>query len=251
VLMGRIEAVTAFEAVQRNPHLSGWALEALLHEAMAQSGQVEAEPYRQGEDITEFNGRRATHGIDLAGVHRTAGLPFVIEVKNVREWVYPQSPIVWRLLGTAAELGAVPILICRRVPEPTYLFMDEIGGYAYPTMNLMIDGAVDDAPEGEAFRAAIQTLGYRDTHFVNPKEPPKRFVSFFQERLGGRLGDMTQSFAPLSERVLEIARDEDLWTDRASRGRASGRPRKEIVREFWGAVRSREVDDLPDAADDF
>jgi len=247
----RIRAVEAFEAIQRTPALSGWALERLMHAAMTRSGQVDPMPYRSGVDIIAFNGATSTHGIDLAGVHTVAKTPFVAEVKNIREWVYPHSPIVWKLLGTAAELRSVPILIARRIAEPTYLFMDEVGGYAYPTMNQFVDQALDDDPRAAAFRAAAALLGYKDVKLVDPEEPEERFVEFFRTRLGDRLPAMAEKYAAHRDSALAIARDENLWSE-ISRGRQSGRPRREIVRDYWGALRSNEADDdFDEVMDDF
>lgn len=67
-------------------------------------------------------------------------------------------------------------------------------------------------------------------------------MEFFKARLGDRLPEMAATFEPLRESILQIARDEDLWSDKASRGRASGRYRRQIVREYWGVVRSSEAD---------
>jgi hypothetical protein len=44
------------------------------------------------------------------------GIPFVAQVKNGREWLYPPEDTIWDLFGAAAQLRAVPILIARRLP---------------------------------------------------------------------------------------------------------------------------------------
>jgi hypothetical protein len=67
-----------------------------------------------------------------------------------------------------------------------------------------------------------QTVGGKLRASFDPVRPPERVVNLFRARLGDRLPEMGATFAPLRESVLEIARDEDLWTDRASRGRHVG-----------------------------
>lgn len=51
--------------------------------------------------------------------HRTAGWTRV-EVKNVREWLYPDRTEVKDMLAKAGALDAVPVLIARRIPCVTF-----------------------------------------------------------------------------------------------------------------------------------
>jgi hypothetical protein len=55
----------------------------------------------------------ADRPLDAAYQHRPTDICLGIEVKNVREWIYPSSERVWPMLSKCAELDYVPLLVAR------------------------------------------------------------------------------------------------------------------------------------------
>jgi hypothetical protein len=71
-------------------------------------------PARQGLDI---DGYTIEKECDQVLIPKTfIGRAFVVEDKNLREWLTPSSDEVWALIGKALRFPeAIPVLICRRM----------------------------------------------------------------------------------------------------------------------------------------
>lgn len=71
----------------------------------------------------------------LDSVGKPAGTVVVlVEVKNVRGWIYPESPELFQLLDKAARLqlanpdvSFLPVLVCRRAHETTFYAAHDLG----------------------------------------------------------------------------------------------------------------------------
>lgn len=239
----KAEATDAFDLLHHDRELSGFATERMLWMAMNASGRFFAVPYEPGRDLTALNGYTATFGIDLAGVEQTSWKRVVVEVKNIRQWVYPDSQIVWRLLVVAAELHALPVLIARRIAEPTFLFLNDVGGYAIPTNNLYIHEDARQRDGWAAFEQAAQVLGYADVKVINPAEPEDRYVRVFAERLPKRLARMAATFEPLHDEVLRCGLGEGLCDDAVRTTRQSNARREDAFHDFWVWAKAPEDED--------
>lgn len=205
----KLAATAAFDAIHHNEHLSGFAAERVHWNAIGQAGDWHRQPYEPGKDIRLLNGHVTGHGVDLAAVHMPSQVKAVVQVKNTREWYYPASAAVWQLLVSAIELDAVPVLIARRIAEPTFLLMDHIGGFAVPTFNTYIDQAAKSQPEWEAFERASETLGYKDVKVVDPRSPERRHVKVWSQTLPPRLLDLKAKFDAVKEDVNQLAEEKE------------------------------------------
>jgi hypothetical protein len=97
---------------------------------------------REGGQITSLFGEPVPGGplddtayltaLDDQQVPHTVTL--LIEVKNIRHWIYPSSSELYQLLDKAAQLQCarptqlfLPVLICRRVHYLTFLMAQALG----------------------------------------------------------------------------------------------------------------------------
>jgi hypothetical protein len=154
-----------------------------------------------------------------------------IEIKNYRTWLYPDSPEVRDLLWKCSDVGAVPVLITRRVPFITFRLFNLSGclvhqGYnqLYPAVDAELAAAVRDK----------SLLGYHDVRLGS--EPDKRMTRFIQEllpRLVGTGRSLFEKFRAVhaafgrrkityTDWVRLVLVGSGVWADRAEDGGDSG-----------------------------
>jgi predicted RecB family endonuclease len=75
------------------------------------------------EDVSEFEGRKATIGGDIDFIARIDGISFGVEVKNGLE--YPKD--LANKVQIAIELGTIPVLVMRRIPWDVYQNLKKYG----------------------------------------------------------------------------------------------------------------------------
>jgi hypothetical protein len=97
-----------------------------------------------------------------------------IEIKNTREWIYPDKDIVTQFLRKCVQIDVVPVLIGRRIHYTTFSVLNALGGVVHQFYNQLY-------PNSEAQLAALVSektkLGYSDVRVGN--EPDNRFLHFF------------------------------------------------------------------------
>ena len=159
----------------------------------------------------------------------------VVQVKNTREWYYPNSETVWQLLASAVQLDAIPVLIARRVAEPSFLFADDAGAFLVPSFNTYIHQDAQASPDWTAFDEACTNLGYKDVKLINPERPEERHVTLWT-KLAARLPEMKATFDPHRKEVLRLAVDEGLQDDIRTTY-LSEQTRDNAFHEFWSSIR--------------
>jgi hypothetical protein len=130
--------------------LIGAAGEAVVHVSLTRAARFGYHLVRpDGGDVRNLLGHPVEGGpldgaaflqrLDANG-RPLAPLLVVIEVKNVRHWIYPNAQEIYQLLYKAAllqrrsgDIGIVPILICRRRHYLTYQFSRSLGFIAFET----------------------------------------------------------------------------------------------------------------------
>ena len=101
-----------------------------------------------------------------------------IEVKNRREWYYPQRDEIRYLLYKAIHLDCVPVLIARRIPFVTFMLLEQCGFVFHQTYNQLMDER-DRAIAEKARDKSL--LGYHDIRIGF--EPDKRLLKFIGTNL--------------------------------------------------------------------
>jgi hypothetical protein len=99
-----------------------------------------------------------------------------VEVKNVREWIYPREREFLEFLDKCCSVNAIPILIARRIPYVTFKLLNACGGLVHQTYNQRFPAA-DKALAAQA--AQKDLLGYHDIRVGN--DPDQRLKSFFEK----------------------------------------------------------------------
>lgn len=181
------------------PHhrgLIGPAGEKVVNDSLVQSGMIQlAMP--GGGQVKVFLGHQLDGPLDNAGfyVPLRAGIPGAalavpIEVKNIRDWIYPASDELHQLLDKAATLQVAqpdvpiaPILVCRRAHITAYRMAEALGFIIIQAKQQFIH-AVDEGKLRE-LRAG---LGLIDLAVENGADP---WVQSQFTKVLGRIGDRT------------------------------------------------------------
>ena len=190
---------------------SGQALEiAVLRTLQAQSAldfvgnfhdldeHDDSELYTKEDPPRSYSGRAIPDDsrLDFFAIHDTAGLAG-IEVKNVREWIYPDRPEVLDFLKKCLCLDAVPVLIARRIPYVTFATLNPCGVIIHQTYNQRMANADRDLGEQAKDK---NLLGYHDIRFGN--ETDDRLQTFLHKNLPRILPQSRKNF-DLHRKYLE------------------------------------------------
>ncbi len=242
VLRRKLAAASVYERIT---HLksNGWHAESIHHEALVSNNGWLSVGWKPGVPIRQL-GRYAIEDdkldVDLAAFHADTKVPIVVQVKNTREWFYPPDHAVWHLLAAAARLHAVPVLIARRLPERTFAFMKSIGGFAFPSLKLILPPELKDnrpIPRQPTMYEAATDLGFHsDIDFIAQPLPRHRLL--WSGDLTSAIEEMHDRFLELRKEIKRIAFDEALRGDHHV-GRVSGKSRREITDTFIFLVRKQ------------
>jgi hypothetical protein len=127
--------------------------------------------YTKVDPPMDMNGKRMEKG-PLDFVVFPGGECAGIEVKNYRTWLYPRSKEVRETLWKCGDVGAVPVLIARRLPFVTIRLLQMGGCLIHENYNQLYPEA--DALLAERVRRK-GLLGYHDVRVGN--EPDARIGS--------------------------------------------------------------------------
>ena len=101
-------------------------------------------------------------------------IPFGVEVKNIRSWIYPWDNEIWDLLSALGHRpDVVPVLVARRIHPITFNFLKDIGGLGHATYRQWFawSGSTDDSLSAERFEEVVVALGFHDAERVeNPDD---------------------------------------------------------------------------------
>jgi hypothetical protein len=139
----------------------------------------------------------------------------LIEVKNIRHWIYPSSSELYQLLDKAAQLQAsrptqllMPLLICRRVHYLTFLMAQHLGfRFAYTRTQAILPHSSLDARK---LREVCDELDYK---IVATTEPHPFLVDAYKTTIPPAAVGSAQKWAkvaPIVARLAPILRKDDL-----------------------------------------
>ena len=120
-----------------------------------------------------------------------------IEVKNLREWIYPDKPEVKELLLKCCTLDIVPVLIARRIHYSTFSVLSECGLIIHETYNQRFAFA-DAALAAKASDKNL--LGYHDIRVGNA--PDDRLMNFITVNLPAVLPKARSKFDQFKDLLL-------------------------------------------------
>lgn len=184
------------------------ALEKVVQESLSASapyGYRLLRPAGGGEVITLLGESVPGGGLDNAAFYTPVsdrGIPMdpittVIEVKNVRQWIYPSTQELYQLLDKAAQLQLLhpdsrfqPVLVCRRVHSWTGQMAKQMGFYVVGTwrqyLRPIVGGDPDepDSVERRLFDEVNEELAYNlELHEAAVDPLINHFTTLIPERM--------------------------------------------------------------------
>lgn len=154
--------------------------------------------YSKEEPPQSFSGNRldGAERLDFLVGHPSAGWAGV-EVKNVREWLYPDRTEITDLIRKAVTLDCVPILIARRFPFVTFRLLSTCGVLLHETYNQRYPESARQLAEKAKDK---RLLGYHDIRVGNePDSRLKKFISVNLPRILPKTRDRFDAYKDLLE----------------------------------------------------
>lgn len=166
----------------------GQALEIATYRALLEQSQLtffggfadlddhdDSTLYRKVEPPSTISGKSTPSGKNLDFlVQHESGVLAGLELKNVREWFYPDRAEVRELLLKCCALNIVPVLIARRIHFSTFALLNPCGVITHETYNQLYP--LSDLTLAERSKDK-DLLGYHDIRVGNiPDERLKLFV---------------------------------------------------------------------------
>ena len=154
-------------------------------------------------------------------VHTPDAVYAGIEVKNIRQWIYPNRPEIRDVLYKCCVLDVVPVLIARRIHYSTFSVLNPCGVLIHQTYNQLYP--TSDAALAAAVRQK-DTLGYHDVRTGNT--PDARLVRFIQQHLPALLPDARNRFDAFKDLLRDYATERHAYKSFAARvkRRRNGQP---------------------------
>ena len=221
-----------------NTNLCGHVAEQAVHSSirsLAAEGQLSIAPGKPGH-LTRLPNRDKFPGpLDAGGYwYRARSDPasgvirFAVEVKNIRNWIYPRSNELWGLLAKLSGFpDVIPVLVSRRIWPMTFPFFKAVGVLGHQTGKQWFTNPSDsDEPRHrltptELGRVASK-LSFRDmTYLADPTQPQKPLVRWFADtpykksdnrELGARSLERWRLAAPIVRRHSRL-RNSNLSTE--------------------------------------
>lgn len=176
------------------------------------------------EEPPQHRGRRHLDGqerLDFTVQHPDAGL-LGIEIKNVREWLYPHQLEVREALRKCVTLDCVPVIIGRRIPYVTFMLLSTCGVIFHQTYNQLIP-ATDAALADQARNKEL--LGYHDLRTGNT--PDARLRKFIGTNLMAVAKDARTRYAEYRDILEPFAFGEMGYSEFAARIRRRSKGQNE------------------------
>lgn len=187
----------------------GQTLEIACYRALSEAEELR--PLGSFRDLNDHNdskmyskeeppstiGKRSIGNESLDFIAFAGGIPFGIEVKNIREWLYPDRDEVRDAIRKSLALDLVPVIVARRIPYVTYRLLTGLGVVLHQTYNQLLPAADQDLAAKVRDK---NLLGYHDVRIGNA--PDNRLVHFFKNNLPA-LADQSLSKLKAGKDLLE------------------------------------------------
>lgn len=200
----------------------------------------DAELYRKQEPPSAISGKGPSGEarVDFILVNPRVG-PVAIEVKNVREWLYPDRDEIIDLLYKCTALDAVPVLIARRMPFVTFKVLSQCGVLFHQTYNQRLPQTASTLADKAKHK---DLLGYHDIRVGNDPDP--RLRNFLHNNLPSVLPAARAKFQEYEDLLTAYGSRNMGYTEFAARVRRRAAGTNED--HDWDDDGSPEYDDWPD-----
>jgi hypothetical protein len=149
----------------------------------------------------------------------------VVEVKNLRQWIYPRTQELHQLLDKAArfqvahpERRFVPVLVCRKAHYLTTMMAQQVGFYVIQTHRQYVRPFLADTEEGRRYLGEVNSeLGYDLVPESGPVTPMVEHFRSPLQRVADRTAERWAAAAGRMSPILSRLRDDSLtYVDRAA-----------------------------------
>lgn len=230
-----------FSEYSQRQEFCGLLLERLLYEAVLDNQEqftvIGSGPiYKDnrlikppGSELLFFNGNQSYGGagLDLFLIDNETRIPIGVEAKNIREWIYPASVEVWRMIARACTLECLPVLAARKLSYVTRAgFFSHAGILGFETQFQYFHPSVR-AESKYRFKEVIDKdgLGFADIKIT--KDVPKHFIHFFKNILPEQVYTFFHRFMENRDLLMKYAIDYEMAEDKMST-----KDRMELYNEF-------------------
>lgn len=198
VLLGQALEIATFRALQTQTNLEYFGHFPDL------DNHDDSTLYRKVEPPSFMSGRQISGELDFLVHHPQAGYAG-LELKNVREWFYPDRAEVRDLLLKCCTLNVVPVLIARRIHYSTFSILNPCGVIIHETYNQIYPNSAKDLAEKVKDKTL---LGYHDVRVGNT--PDARLTRFIHKNLPTILPTARESFDTFKDLLLDFGNGENL-----------------------------------------
>lgn len=156
-----------------------------------------------------FDGRSFTGQGKLDHLILESGTDLVgVEDKNIREWIYPRSPLIRTLLKKCVLYGITPLLITRRLPFISRTFLSSIGVLAFQTYYQYLPPDLSHSLQHARHKDG---LGFHDIRFSY--DPLPTLVDYLRSSLHSLLPIAQRAFQANLDLITAYAVEESLDFD--------------------------------------
>lgn len=171
--------------------------EIIVFNSMCQALNLSIEPHTLG-NVSQIGNYTTNKPLDTY-----ARLPFTdhvgnlkvavlgIEIKNIREWIYPQSVEIWKALKSCIDLDCFPIIISRAFHYTAFAFFRDVGLFGHKTRHQYFSTKLWKHP---LYSAVKKELCFRDMVLWKEDKPDPIVTRFFSEILPQNISRITQVY---------------------------------------------------------
>ena len=192
IRMGQTLEIAAYRSFIQQPAFVTFGAYVDLDEHDDSTAYIKEEP------PSVISGRRSKGKLDFlltTSDRHVAG----VELKNVREWLYPDRSEITELLRKCTDLDILPVLIARRVPYVTFRLLNTCGVIIHQTYNQLFPDADADLAKQASNK---ELLGYHDIRLGN--QPDARMTKFVNDNLPRLIPAMRPVFDEYKDILAEF-----------------------------------------------
>lgn len=207
VLLGQTLEIATFRALQAQTSLHFFGNYPDLH------SHDDSTLYTKEEPPSSLSGRQIPGGkkLDFLVHHPSAGYAG-IEVKNIREWIYPDRDEIREMLSKCCSLDIVPVLVARRIHYSTFSVLNPCGVIVHQTFNQLYPESAQDLSAKVRHK---RLLGYHDVRVGN--QPDARLIRFVHRHLPALLPTMRTAFDIFKDLLAGYANGDHSYKSFAAR----------------------------------
>lgn len=194
-------------------------------------------PYSKVDPPSRLSGRSCgKRTLDFI-VHLSGGSYAGVEVKNIRQWMYPSRQEIKDFLSKCCALDIVPVLIARRIHFSTFSVFSPCGMLVHQTFNQLYPQTATALAERVKDK---HLLGFHDIRLGN--QPDSRLFRFIHDNLPNLLPEARAKFDRFKDLLVAYAEGEHSYKSFAARVKRRLRGEPEDLPPIEPEVKYPEID---------